>query len=228
MSTKAAPNGLPQTSAAYKAAAAGQVAALTALEDHVRPTPDAGAREGEPNRWVALAWLLASFFLATAALPLLAARYFLAKPAGFNSFPGYVLCRLIGLTLVTHRAMPPIEDQRKRARALQLLPFRGLDKLVKVTQVTIPPVSDAVRRTRPMPAPEVEGIPLPGYMLSPPGTRQGVARAAPGEKLIVYLHGGWVWCCGRALTRQRVRRRPPPVPYVPVQDRKGHPDTAVW
>ncbi|KAL1409158.1 hypothetical protein Q8F55_005987 [Vanrija albida] len=185
------PNGVPNgkrrtLGAEYKAAAAGQVAALTGLLDHVRATPDAGARQGEPNRWVALAGLLASFFLATAAVPLLAARYFLRRPEGFNSFPGYVLCRLICLTLVTHRAMPPVEDQRKRARALQLLPFRGLDRLIQVTNVTIPPVSSERR-----PAPEVPGIQLPGYMLSSGSTRrQGVERAAPGEKLILYFHGG--------------------------------------
>jgi len=171
----------------YLEAASIAVESSVALDGFVLSSPDPGAKNGTPQGWLSKMGLLIGGIFAIPTMPFWALYYFACAPQGFNGVWGYLMCRGTTTVLAVTPVFPPVDSPKRRSRSIQVFGVRPLAKIVTTTNVTIPPVPTD---THPPLRPAVESIPLPGYMLSPPGGRVGTEPAAPGEKIILYFHGG--------------------------------------
>jgi hypothetical protein len=144
--------------------------------------PDPLARDGSRPLLAPVGLVLAALI----ALPTIP----LSRPEGFNHIAGYVLCRTTACTLALTPNLPPVDSPSRRGRPgiMQVFDPRGITKKVSTTKFTIPPLWP--EETHPPLRPQVESISLTAFMLASPGIPQGTAPAEPGEKLILYLHGG--------------------------------------
>ncbi|TXT15778.1 hypothetical protein VHUM_00281 [Vanrija humicola] len=77
-----------------------------------------------------------------------------------------------------------VEASNKPARPV--VPYNGIDKNITTTNVTVPPA-----KHQPAAPAQVKPVEAYGFILTPNGAKgKGADKAQPGEKIIIYYHGG--------------------------------------
>lgn len=151
----------------------------------LRTTPYKGptGRSGLLNNVLSLS---ASAFILTT-LPFQVLMYILFRPRGF-SLKLYLISRFMRYVSLLTPILPPPQKRPEVWDIPKPLGLKSSGVDVKVNAVTVEPAPESWRGAYAAGPDVVKAIQMPGYLITPPGASSGTPR--PGEKLIVYIHGG--------------------------------------
>lgn len=157
----------------------------------LRTTPDKGAPNGIPVKRFKRRSLF-GVLAALAAMPFYAAWYYLANP-GVKTLKTYLFGRALSTAMAVNGTCRDAEtwDEAATTTPDALNPAtKELYASMDIAVVTVPPSTRPQEAYTLGPA-TVKPAKRPGFIVTPAGARGSAdAKAAKGEKLLFYLHGG--------------------------------------
>jgi hypothetical protein len=105
--------------------------------------------------------------------------------------------KFVGAHLRTH--LPKVDPQEW---VIPDVPYMSILGDRPVEMVRLPPIDEGYRQGFAV-CERVEAVERPGFMITPPSARgQGQEEAKDGERVVLYLHGGYVWVDSRGVNAE--------------------------